>query len=847
MQQKREFFVDALHIFILSSFALAQPLFDLLSRNAEFFVARHSKSIDVILLILILCVLFPSLLVLMEVVAALFGRRIRKGIHYFMVAGLFAVIALPALKKILEIPGTTLLVGATILGVVVTITYIRLHLVRMFLTVLSPALLIFPGLFLFNSPVFKVVFPKKDPLAVTVKIANSPPIVMVVFDELPLTSLMDKNHMIDQLRYPSFATLAEDAYWFRNASALAGNTEIALPPILTGNYPPFRFPRLPTASDYPNNIFTLLGGSYDVKALEPITNICPEQLCGDNTAGETIGERMQFLVSDLSIVYLHILLPSEFTSKLPSITLNWTNFKDRTTNLLSDNVLNKKDIKYSEQYLQKFFSRVISENNNPKVFRQFVNSIHSTKKPTLYFLHTTLPHRPWDYLPSGKQYISYGRLDCLVKEIWCEDEWQVIQVFQRHLLQLGFANKLLGELIAKLKDEGLYKRSLIIVTADHGVSFRPNDYTRPATKTNYQDILPVPLFIKLPNQEEGVISDRNVELVDILPTIADVLGIEVPWPIDGRSVFDHSQPERKEKFVFKNVIKLTFETFIDTKHESLNRKLSLFGDGTIPDGLFKIGPHNELVGRNVSEIGVTGQADVYIQFDRPFLFDNVDLSAFIPAQITGRVLQNMGTSEPLALAVAVNGVISAVSQPYLNKKKEMEFSAIASESAFRSGKNEVEVFLVSKNNNRLVISKTKNRPVETYTLTSSEFIVPSNGKSVQITRDGLKGYLDLAAIKGDNVLFSGWAVDIKEFRPADTIAIFLNGKFLYSGCCNQDRPDLVKAYKNSDMLRAGFKFNIPLSLFKDIGNSEVRIFAISKKGIASELNYPKGYKWGKKS
>ena len=37
----------------------------------------------------------------------------------------------------------------------------------------------------------------------------------------------------------------------------------------------------------------------------------------------------------------------------------------------------------------------------------------------------------------------------------------------------------------------------------------------------------VPLFIKLPGQTEGRIDDRNVESVDILPTIADVLGISI--------------------------------------------------------------------------------------------------------------------------------------------------------------------------------------------------------------------------------------------------------------------------------------------------------------------------------
>ena len=66
VQQKRDFLIDALHIFVLSSFAFAQPLFGLLSRKAEFFVARHSKPVDIIVLILILCVVLPAILVAVE-------------------------------------------------------------------------------------------------------------------------------------------------------------------------------------------------------------------------------------------------------------------------------------------------------------------------------------------------------------------------------------------------------------------------------------------------------------------------------------------------------------------------------------------------------------------------------------------------------------------------------------------------------------------------------------------------------------------------------------------------------------------------------------------------------------
>src|SRR5439155_13106315 len=107
MQQKNGFFIDALHIFVLCSFALAQPLFDLLSRRVQFFVAHGSKPVDVILLVLILCILLPTIAVLIEWVAGLFGRPIRKGMHGLVVAGLVAAIALPVLKQMGRFSGAT--------------------------------------------------------------------------------------------------------------------------------------------------------------------------------------------------------------------------------------------------------------------------------------------------------------------------------------------------------------------------------------------------------------------------------------------------------------------------------------------------------------------------------------------------------------------------------------------------------------------------------------------------------------------------------------------------------------------------------------------------------------------
>jgi len=850
MQQKKNFLIDALHIFVLFSFALAQPLFDLLSRNAEFFVARHSEPVDIILLIIILCVLLPVLVVLIEVLAGLFGRRARKGVHGFMVASLLTAITLQALNKIFEFPGTVLLVGAVSTGVMVTIAYIRFRPVRIFLTVLTPVLLIFPGLFLFNSPVSKIVFADEDSSAVYDRVDATAPLIMVVFDEFPVTSLMDEHRRIDPIRYPNFAALARGSTWFRNATTVSDHTHIAIPSMLTGNYPDGA--KLPTATDYPKNIFTLLGGSYDFEVFESTTQLCPERLSARGKAHVT--ERIGSLLADLTVVYLHILLPRDLATGLPVITQTWKDFttgkpdfRDNRTNenpAFLDGIRNL--VKVAGKEMKK---------DRGEVFRQFIRSIHSNKKPTVYFLHILLPHVPYEYLPSGRTYSTSTGIAGLNSEKWCSDERVIIQAYQRFLLQLGFVDTLLGEFMDHLKGIGLYDRSLIIITADHGVSFRANDSRRPLTETNFQDIVSIPLFIKVPEQREGIISDRNVEAIDMLPTIADIFGMRLSWPIDGRSAFDISLPERTEKVVFAKQTaedRHVFEPGLAAKYNTVERKIALFGSGAKPDGLFKIGPHNNLVGQHVMSAGVTKESGVGLELDLASCYERVDPEAgFVPAHITGRLHLSESKGSPLNLAIAVNGMIRAVTRTFDNEGGEAKFSAIVPEASFHKGKNEVEVFVVSEGDGRLQLLHTKSRSTLTYFLAESsehgEIITCSNGTTMPIIPNALKAHLDIVDVRKDYFVLSGWAADVKNSQLAEAIVIFADGEFFYSGRCNLDRPDLVKAFDNVALQRAGFSYLFPSSVFKDITNSEVRIFAVSKEGVASELNYPKGYKLGKKS
>jgi hypothetical protein len=395
---------------------------------------------------------------------------------------------------------------------------------------------------------------------------------------------MDHRRHIDPAAYPNFAALARDAYWFRNATTVSTTTVQAVPAILWGKYPVEYL--LPNTTDYPDNLFTLLAGTYDLKVYEPVTQLCPPHLC--RTQESALGERMRLLLSDLAVVYLHILLPKDFSGGLPIVTQTWKDFADGADANPKAEAVKKIDVAGENRRLLKTIGKELKKDRG-ELFRQFIDTIEDTGRPTLYFYHCYLPHAPWKYLPSGKKHNLGPGTRGLVDSKWGDKELFVSEAFQNHLFQLGFVDRLLGELVDRLKNEGLYDRSLIIVTADHGISFRRNDERRNLTQTNYMDIMPIPLFIKVPGQRGGVVSDRNVETIDIVPTIADILNIALPWTVDGQSALDDSIPERDKKVIYTVFRgdadrRKTFGARIDAKFETLRRKICLFAGGARLDG-----------------------------------------------------------------------------------------------------------------------------------------------------------------------------------------------------------------------------------------------------------------------
>ena len=329
-------------------------------------------------------------------------------------------------------------------------------------------------------------------------------------------------------------------------------------------------------------------------------------------------------------------------------------------------------------------------------FEAWVRSIRPSSPPALNFKHVLLPHVPWQYLPDGHGYgRGGGRPAGLTGPQAAKDPFLMLQRYQRHLLQLGFTDRLLGRLIGRLRETGLWDRALVVVTADHGVSFRVGQADgRAVTPANVEDIAPVPLFVKSPGQRTGRTSTRPVATIDILPTIADELGVHLPWRVDGRSARGPAPAGRPAVDMLSRAgppLRLEADDLERRMRAALARKVRFFGSAGGGPGLYAVGPHQELLGRPVSALGAADGDGASATIDAASELVDVDLDGELPAQLTGRI-SGAGPGRH-DLALAVNGRVATVSRSFPWEGDE-RFSAFAPPRAFRSGRNLVEVFLV---------------------------------------------------------------------------------------------------------------------------------------------------------
>jgi hypothetical protein len=794
----------ALHLFTLCSLSFAQPIYEVTAKDPAFFVVRGSKPIDILSLILILSVIIPAALLILEALLRLVSMRAHLAVHAVVMAILFALYGTQIVKTLQFLDGFLAIILACLLGTGGGILYLSANPFRVFITLVSPVCLLFPVLFIFGSQVHKVVFPgsqvsqKPHNAALNLQLQNKPPIFFIVMDELPTVSLLDAEGKIDPNRFPHLANFAKTAYWFRHATTASTFTTSAIPAALSGVLPTKRL--LPIVKDHPNTLFTLLKDDYEFNVREPVTHICPSQLSARGSDDLKYSPRMTSLLSDLSIVYMHIVFPFRYSRHLPPIDCQWGNFAARAAQEIdpTDPALGSEPFKQEKRWEKKEVHRFLKTSERLRCYRDFICNIREDAHGTLNFIHFMMPHPPWLYLPSGKKHSKEGRIAAIARknDKYIGPQEAVTQYHHRHLLQLAFSDELLGSLFDHLKQEKLFDDSLIVITSDHGASFEADDFRRRLSKRNIADILFVPLLLKLPGQREQVISNVNANTADIVPTIAQVLDITLPWHVTGRSLIARDRERRSETVIWvaEGGRAQTFEfgKLQEAMGKALARNVSRFSLHDERSTLFRFGKYMDYIGKSLEEFEII-EDTIAFSLDQDIPLCNVHASAnLLPCSLSGKVRYLGEGDRAPTYAFSVNGVIQSFSVAF-RIADEFHLSTIIPEHALRLGMNEVDLYLVETEDSGKIVLRGRQRNADEYKRgekflldSDANSLIRGNGIQYPIAKPGIiGGKVEKVMQQCGNIVFEGWAENTKAKEPPDQVLMLDEGKLI-----SATRPDL---------------------------------------------------------
>lgn len=666
----------------IGAFALGQPLLDLLGRNPEFFVARRFPSLDIFLLAVLL-VLAPVLLALIVLGVRRLNRLAGGLTHLLVLAVLMAVATASVLVASggAGWPAPVFGAAAAVAGAVLAGLYALVPVVRTGLDFLGLAPAIVAGWFLVATPAADVVFAARPDVPESVRIGDPYPVVMVVFDEFPLTSLMLGDGSLDAEHFPSFARLAADGVWYRNAVGVRQQTEEAVPAILTGRE--IDESTIPIAAHHPYTLFSLLSATYDVEAVETVTELCPEEVCGNvSRPVDPPGRRWSSIAGDLSVVYGHIVLPEDLSDGLPPIDFGWGGFVQAGPETEEFDIIDR------------FLDQVADDRRRD--LTRFLSTFDGRhEEPLLRFGHFLYPHHPWDLTGDGRVH-GAPRPPGRDSVGWGTDAFLVAQGWQRHLIQAQWADTMLGSVLDRLEEEEIYDEAMIVVVADHGITIRPGvEHQRTVTEETTGTIAFVPLFVKYPGDMEGpapgTIDDDRAETTDILPTIADVVDVPIPWQTVGVSLLDaESRKARQESVMVGTSGPISIPVDTDAVDEVLAEKETWFPGGD-PFALVPPG-WDGLLGQAVDG---DDRQDVAVVVDQAEAVAGYRPgSEPIPAYLSGSVTVEAGATGDEIVAIAIDGEVVAVTRTFQPEGQSARWEAMVDPSLLDASPRAVEGWLV---------------------------------------------------------------------------------------------------------------------------------------------------------
>jgi hypothetical protein len=651
--------------------AIAQPILDLYGKNPTVFSAAKLSSFEVALFVSIV-VLLPAVLATgIDRLTRFFGPKVNEASRLWMIAGFSFLLGI-AVARWISVDGNFGAFGlGFVFAAVLPIAYDKRKAVRewsRWLSVLAVAvtasavLQLQPILFQSDGPASDAVVGNKD-----VSVLN------IVFDEFPLYSLLSDDGTINAERYPGFAALAKESTWYRNNVAESNFTHQAVPAVLASAIP--QQEGGPFLTQYPKNIFTLFAGKTSVGGIEPVTSLCPKSVCESPNEVTALFEFSRFknFMRDAGYVYGQRVLPPLLRRYVPSIEGTWGGFGA---------VANK----FKEQFDLGALSQVDAIANGTQ-------ALVDDLEQRVQVVHALVPHAPWRITPDNR----VAPLSRSISTSNPDSEDGVRDTYQTFLYQVAAADNVIVDVMSRLKKSGKWDNTMLVVTADHGISFvptLPQRHTDFSVKETVGDIYRIPTFIKYPQQINGTVSDCAMSNLDLLPTIVETTGTKTSWTFGGKSVAQSCPTNR-----VREVVSATGEkTVISGGFEEVRNRLGYYSAMVSNKGpnrrVAAIGSSADLIGRPISS-SVTNSDVAAWTLNQKNSFKSVtdQRGAKVPSLVTGTIR----LASPIELGtegiIAINGVAAGVIGELSGARDVVAYTAILDYTLLTPGDHTVELFV----------------------------------------------------------------------------------------------------------------------------------------------------------
>lgn len=333
----------------------------------------------------------------------------------------------------------------------------------------------------------------------------------------------------------------------------------------------------------------------------------------------------------------------------------------------------------------------------------------TSTEPTLHFAHVLLPHRPWGLAPDlrlAPDLVMYTdkRSERLIDRR--RDNYQSM------LRQYVATDALLLQLVTKMKASPNWDNTMIVVTADHGITFVPGESYRDKINLNnpatLEDIYRVPLFIKYPQQHVGSISDCPASSIDILATVIATNGESPSWKTDGVNL-RRTCPARTSRLVqwpYSSTRLFTDFTAVVERVRYYDQWIDANGD---VDDIYRVGLSGHLLGKKTPSMASTNLSVTWT-LNGPENYQNIGKGhlAAVPTRASGTLHAESKICGKCEGLISINGRFVGVLPELAGMTPQMgavPFSSSLMSRLMNPGLNTIELWVADWSRGNPLLSK----------------------------------------------------------------------------------------------------------------------------------------------